>query len=259
MSVADDREGQARVAAFRQGLQQLGWVEGRNVRIEYRWGNADAGRLKTYAAEAVIAAPDVIMVGGTTALIPTHKATRSIPIVFVGSADPVGQGFVERRPRPGGNMTGSPSSTYGISSKWLDLLKEVPPRVTRAAVLRDSTIPEGIGQFAVLQAVAPSLAADLRPIDLRDAPEIERAVTAFSRGLNGALIVTAGALTISHRQPIIALQPDTNCQLSSAGGLISYGPDVIDQFRRAAGYVDRILKGAKPADPADTSPSQESS
>ena len=247
MSTAvEDPEGQARMTAFQQKLQQLGWIDGGNVRIDARWSASDAERMRKGAEELVALSPDVILASGGTVVGPLLRATRAVPVVFTQTPDPVGAGFVESLARPGGNATRFTQFEYGISSKWLDLLKEVAPRVTRAAVLRDSTIPEGIGQFAVLQAVAPSLGVDLRPIDVRDAPEIERAVTAFSRGLNGGLIVTAGALTISHRQPIIALAARHKLPAVyparfhvTAGGLISYGPDVIDQFRRAAGYVDR--------------------
>jgi putative ABC transport system substrate-binding protein len=256
MSTAvDDPEGQARMTAFQQRLQQLGWTDGGNVRIDARWSASDAERMRKGAEELVALSPDVILASGGTVLGPLLRATRAVPVVFTQTPDPVGAGFVESLARPGGNATGFTQFEYGISSKWLDLLKEVAPRVTRAAVLRDSTIPEGIGQFAVLQAVAPSLGVDLRPIDVRDAPEIERAVTAFSRTANGGLLVVSGGLPLAHRELIITLAARHNLPavysnrlFVTGGGLMSYGADSIDPHRRAAGYVDRILKGEKPAD-----------
>jgi putative ABC transport system substrate-binding protein len=236
-------------------LQQLGWTDGGNVRIDARWSASDAERMRKGAEELVALSPDVILASGGTVLGPLLRATRAVPVVFTQTPDPVGAGFVESLARPGGNATGFTQFEYGISSKWLDLLKEVAPRVTRAAVLRDSTIPEGIGQFAVLQAVAPSLGVDLRPIDVRDAPEIERAVTAFSRTANGGLLVVSGGLPLAHRELIITLAARHNLPavysnrlFVTGGGLMSYGADSIDPHRRAAGYVDRILKGEKPAD-----------
>ena len=255
-SAADDSESQARVATFLQGLKQLGWADGRNVRIDTRWATTDADDIRRHAAELVALAPDVLVAAtGTVTVAALLQATRTVPIVFVTVIDPVGAGFVASLAQPGGNATGFTIYEYSMSGKWLELLKEIAPRVTRAAVLRDPAVASGIGQFGAVQIVAPSLGLQVSPVDVRDAGEIERAVTAFARGLNGGLIVTAGALTISHRQPIISLAARHKLPAVyparfhvTAGGLISYGPDVIDQFRRAASYVDRILKGEKPAD-----------
>ena len=251
---ADDAEGQARLAAFAQALKQLGWSDGRNLRIDTRWATADD--IRRHAAELAALAPDVLVAAtGTATVAPLLQATRTVPIVFVTVIDPVGAGFVASLARPGGNATGFTIYEYSMSGKWLELLKEIAPRVTRAAVLRDPAVASGIGQFGAVQIVAPSLGVELSPVDVRDAGEIERAVTAFARGLNGGLIVTGSALAIVHRQLIIALAARHRLPAVyparfyvTAGGLISYGPDLIDQFRRAAGYVDRILKGEKPAD-----------
>ena len=252
---ADDPEGQARIAAFLQGLQQSGWAVGHNVRIDTRWGAGDADRMRRYAAELVSLAPDVILASGGTVAGVLLQATRTVPIVFTQTSDPVGAGYVASLARPGGNATGFTISEYGISTKWLELLKEIAPRVTRAAVLRDATVPQGIGQFAAMQAVAPSIRVEVSPIDVRDAGEIERAVMAFARGENGGLIVTGSALTVLHRELIITLAARHrlpavywNRFYVTGGGLISYGVDSIAPHRQAAGYVDRILKGAKPAD-----------
>jgi putative ABC transport system substrate-binding protein len=255
-SAADDVESQARMAAFHQGLTELGWTDGRNVRIETRWATTNADELRRHAAELVALAPDVIVAAtGTTTVVPLLQATRSVPIVFVQVIDPVGAGFVTSLARPGGNATGFTIFEYGMSGKWLELLKEIAPGLTRMAVLRDPAIASGIGQFAAVQAVAPSLGVELSPVDVRDAPEIERAVTAFARSGNGGLIVTASPLGTRHRDLIIALAARHHLPaiypyryFVSAGGLISYGPNSIDQYRRAAVYVDRILKGEKPAD-----------
>ena len=254
-SAADDPDSQARLAAFLQGLQQLGWTDGRNVRIDYRWAAGNAEDYRKYAAELVALAPDVILAPGSFGVAPLLQATRTVPIVFVIVPDPVGAGFVESLARPGGNATGFMLFEYGLSAKWLELLKEIAPGVTRAAVLRDPAITAGIGQFAVIQSVAPSVGVEVSPINVRDAGEIERAVTAFARSANGGLIVTASALAIVHRDLIIALAARHKLPavyferfFVTGGGLISYGPDFVDQFRRAAGYVDRILKGEKPAD-----------
>jgi ABC-type uncharacterized transport system substrate-binding protein len=248
---ADDAEGQARLAAFTQALKQLGWSD---LRIDTRWATADD--VRRHAAELVALVPDVLVAAtGTATVAPLLQATRTVPIVFVTVIDPVGAGFVATLARPGGNATGFTIYEYGMSGKWLELLKEIAPRVTRAAVLRDPAVASGIGQFGAVQAVAPSLGVELSPVDVRDAGEIERAVTEFARGLNGGLIVTGSAAAIVHRELIATLAAQHRLPAVypgrysvTAGGLISYGPDLIDQFRRAAGYVDRILRGEKPAD-----------
>jgi putative tryptophan/tyrosine transport system substrate-binding protein len=251
---ADDPEGQARLAALAQALKQLGWSDDRNLQIDIRWANADD--IRRHAAELAALAPDVLVAGnGTATVTPLLQATRTVPIVFVNVIDPVGAGFVASLAQPGGNATGFTIFEYGMSGKWLELLKQIAPRVTRAAVLRDPAVASGIGQFGAVQAVAPSLGVELSPVDVRDVGEIERAVTAFARSGNGGLIVTGSALALVHQDPIISLAnrhrlPAVywNRRFVTGGGLISYGPDTIDPFRRAAGYVDRILKGAKPAD-----------
>jgi putative ABC transport system substrate-binding protein len=252
----NDGEGQARVAAFREGLQKLGWTEGRNIRIDMRWATTSADDLRRHAAELVALAPDVILAAtGTATVAPLLQATRTLPIVFVVVIDPVGAGFVASLARPGGNATGFLMFEYGLSGKWLELLKQIAPGVTRAAVLRDPAIASGIGQFGAVQAVAPSLGVELSPVDVRDAGEIERAVTVFARSGNGGLIVTASPVATHHRDLIVTLAARhrlpaiyASRHFVSDGGLISYGPDLIDQYRRAAGYVDRILKGEKAAD-----------
>jgi len=254
-TAADDPEGQARIAAFQQGLQQFGWTIGRNVRIDSRWPVGDSERTRRYAAELVALAPDVILATGSAAAAPLLQATRTVPVVFVIVPDPVGAGFVNSLARPGGNATGFIQFEYGISGKWLELLKQIAPGVTRAAILRDPAISAGIGQFGAIQAVAPSLGVEASPINVRAADEIERAVADFARAPNGGLIITGSALAIVHRHLIIALAakhrlPAVYFQrtLVADGGLISYGADVLDQYRRAASYVARILKGEKPAD-----------
>jgi putative ABC transport system substrate-binding protein len=254
-TAADDPEGQARIAAFHQGLQQLGWTIGHNVRIDSRWPAGDPERFRRYAAELVGLSPDVILATGSAAAAPLLQATRTVPIVFVIVPDPVGAGFVNSLARPGGNATGFIQFEYGISGKWLELLKQIAPGVTRAAILRDPAISAGIGQFGAIQAVAPSLGLEASPVNVRDAEEIERAVADFARSPNGGLVITGSALAIVHRHVIIALAakyqlPAVYFQrtLVADGGLISYGADLLDQYRRAASYVDRILKGEKPAD-----------
>jgi putative ABC transport system substrate-binding protein len=252
---ADDPEAKARVEAFVQALQQLGWSVDRNLQIDIRWGTGDAARTRHYAAELVALAPDAILAAGGATVGPLLQATRSVPIVFTLTPDPVGAGFVDSLAHPGGNATGFTNFEYGIGVKWLELLKEIAPRVTRAAVLRDPAIPAGIGEFGAIQAIAPSLGIELRPIDMRDASEIERAVTAFARSSNGGLIVTSNAWGITHRDLIIALASRHRLPVVypfrvfiTAGGLVSYGPDTIDPHRRAADYVNRILRGDKPSE-----------
>jgi ABC-type uncharacterized transport system substrate-binding protein len=252
---ANDPGGRAHLEAFQQALQQLGWTDGRNVRIDYRHAAGDAERVRQYAADLVALAPDVVLATSGTVLPALLQSTRTVPIVFVQVSDPVGSGFVETLARPGGNVTGFLSFEFGISGKWLELLKQVAPRVTRAAVLRDPAIPAGMGQFGALQSAAPSFGVELRPVGVRDASEIERAVTGFASSANGGLIVTASQLATIQRDLIVALAARhrlpavySDPYFVSAGGLISYGPNRVDHYRRAAGYVDRILKGEKPAD-----------
>ena len=252
---ADDAEGHARLTAFAQALQQSGWTVGQNLRIDYRWGPGNAETMRKYATELVALGPDVILASTTAALAPLLEASRTVPIVFASVADPVAAGFVESLARPRGNATGFTVYEYSISGKWLELLKEIAPRVTRAAVLRELGIATGLAQFGAIQALAPSLGVELRPIDVRDAGEMERTLVAFAQGSDGGIIVigTPGAaiqrdliiaLAAKHRLPAVY-----NARFYPAvGGLISYGPDLLDQYRRAAGYVDRILKGEKPAD-----------
>jgi putative ABC transport system substrate-binding protein len=252
---ADDPEAHARNVAFLQSLQEFGWTEGRNLRIDHRWAAGDADRLRRDAAELLALAPDVVLASGTSTVGPLQKVTRTVPIVFAGVADPIGAGFVDSMARPGGNTTGFISFEYGLSGKWLELLKQIAPGVTRVAVLRDPDISGGTGQFGAIQSVAPSLGVELSPVNVRDAGEIERAVAAFAHGSNGGLIVTASGLAVVHRDLIITLAARHKLPtvyyyrfFVTAGGLVSYGPDPHDQYRRAAGYVDRILKGEKPAD-----------
>jgi putative tryptophan/tyrosine transport system substrate-binding protein len=250
----NDPAGRSFSAAFLQGLQQFGWIEGRNVQIEYRFALADAERTRKYASELAALAPDVILAIGTEVTASLLQVSRTVPIVFVLVPDPVGAGFVDSLGRPGGNVTGFTPYEYGISAKWLELLKEIAPGVTRVAVLRDAARPE-VGQFATIQAMAPSLGVDVKPVGARDAGEIERTITAFGRTSNGGLIVIGSALAAVHRDQIVTIAARNKLPavyfhrfFVTAGGLISYGPDFLDQYRRAAGYVDRILKGEKPAD-----------
>jgi ABC-type uncharacterized transport system substrate-binding protein len=252
---ANDRDAQANIAAFLQGLQQLGWTDGRNVRIDHRWAAGNPADIRKYAAELVALAPDVILATGASPLGPLLQATRTVPIVFAIVPDPVGAGFVDSLSRPGGNTTGFMQAEYNLSGKWLELLKQIAPGVTRAAVLRDPAITAGIGQFAIIQSVAPAVGVEVSPVNVRDAAEIERAVTAFARTPNSGLILTASALSVVHRDLIVTLAARHKLPavyyrrlFVIGGGLISYGADFLDQFRRAAGYVDRIFKGEKPAD-----------
>jgi putative ABC transport system substrate-binding protein len=251
----DDPETRARRIAFLQALQELGWSEGRNIRINYRWGVGDTNRHRANAAELVALAPDVILAHGSPILRPLQRASRTVPIVFVMVADPVGGGFVASLARPGGNATGFTNLEYGLGGKWLELLKQIAPQVTRAAVLRDAAQVSGGGQLGALQAVAPSFGVELRPIDVHDTGGIERTIAAFARQPNGGLVVTASALVQIHRDVIIALAARHRLPavypyrlFVTGGGLICYGPDTVDQYRRAAGYVDRILKGEKPSE-----------
>jgi putative ABC transport system substrate-binding protein len=253
--LADDPEGQARVAAFLQGLQEAGWAVGRNAQIDIRWGMGDVERIRKNVTELVALAPDVILANTFPLVVALQQATRTVPIVFAGLIDPVGAGLVSSLARPGGNTTGFSGFEYGMSVKWLELLKQIAPRMTRVAVLRDTVTTVGIGQLAAIQGVAPTLGVELTPLVVRDAGEIESAIAAFGRGSDGGLIVTIGTLAQAHRDLIITLAARHRLiavypfrMFVTNGGLISYGPYPADQFRRAAGYVDRILKGEKPAE-----------
>ena len=255
LGAADDREATACTAAFVQRLKQLDWTDGRNLRTDVRRGANDAERARRYATELVALAPDIILAAGSQAMTAMQEATRTIPIVFVWVSDPVGAGYVASLARPGGNATGFMSYEYSLSGKWLELLKEIAPGVTRVAVLRDAALSIGPAQFGVLQAVAPSLRVEVSPINTRDAGEMERAIAAFAGSPNGGLVVTASLMTLSHHNLIITLAARHKLpavypyrHVVAAGGLISYGADYTDHYRRAAGYVDGILKGEKPAD-----------
>jgi putative ABC transport system substrate-binding protein len=254
-AAADDAEYQAWVGAFLQGLALSGWTIGRNVRIDTRWATANAAEIRRHASELVTLAPDVILAHGDSTVGPLLAATRSVPIVFTVVADPVGAGLVDSLARPGGNVTGFMLFEYSLGGKWLELLKQIAVGVTRVAILRDAALPSGTGQFAAIQAVAPSLGIEVIPINLRDAGEIERSVAAFARTPNGGLVVTASGWANVHRDAIVTLAAKHKLPVVyyarffvTAGGLISYGPDRVHQYRQAAGYVDRILKGEKPAD-----------
>ena len=252
---ANDPQAQARNAAFLQGLQQLGWTVGTNVQIDYRWSAGNEDDTRKYAAELVALAPDVIFASGSAAVGPLRRATRTVPIVFAATPDPVGAGFVESLARPGGNITGFTPYEYGIGAKWLEVLKEIAPSVVRVAVVRDPAITAGIGLWGAIQSVSPSFGVELRPVGVGDAGEIERSLAAFAGSPNGGLILTGSALAIVHRDLIIALAARYRLPavyyeryFAAAGGLISYGYDTVKLYRLAAGYVDRILKGEKPAD-----------
>jgi putative ABC transport system substrate-binding protein len=252
---SNDAEAQDRVTALVQTLQQLGWADGQNVRIDYRWGDGKADITRKYATELVALAPDVILALSSAAVAPLLEVSRTVPIVFAGVADPVAAGYVESLSRPGGNVTGFTVYEYSIGGKWLELLKEISPRVTRAAVLREAGIAAGPGLFGAIQALAPSLGLELRLVNVQDAGEIERAIAAFAQASNGGVIVTGSPRQSAHRELIIALAAKHRLPAVynarfyiAAGGLISYGTDFLDQSRRAAGYLDRILKGEKPAD-----------
>jgi putative tryptophan/tyrosine transport system substrate-binding protein len=254
-AAAADPEYQARIGAFQQGLALLGWTDGRNARIDTRWAT-NTDDIRRHAAELAALAPDVILAAtGTTTVAPLLRATRTVPIVFVIVIDPVGAGFVASLARPGGNATGFLMFEYGLSGKWLELLKQIAPGVTRVAVLRDPTIASGIGQFGAIQSAAPSLGIEAAPVNVREAEEIERDITAFARSSNGGMIVAASPEASRHRDLIVTLAARHRLPAVYAsryfvtdGGLICYGPDILDQYRRAASYVDRILKGEKPAD-----------
>ena len=252
---ADDPEGQARLAAFREGLQQFGWIDGHNVRIDSRWGAGDADDIRKNAKELVALAPDVILATGSAAMGPLQQLTRTVPVVFVLVPDPVGAGYIDSLAHPGGNATGFTIFEFAIGAKWLELLKEIVLGLKRAAVLRDPAISSGLGLFGAIQSAAPSLGLEVSAVNVRDAGEIERAVSGFARSPNGGLIVTPSALAGVHRELIIALAARHKLPAIyyeryyvKDGGLISYGADFHDQFRSAASYVDRILKGDKPAD-----------
>jgi ABC-type uncharacterized transport system substrate-binding protein len=252
---AEDPEGQARIAALLQALQPLGWTVGTNLRIDHRWGTGDAATTRKNAAELVALAPDVILTSGAAGVGPLLETTRSVPVVFVLVADPVGAGFVDSLSRPGGNATGFIAVEYGMGSKLLELLKEIAPRVTRAAVIRDPAISAGIGMFGAIQSAAPSLGVEATPVNVRDIGQMESAIAAFARTGNGGLVVTPSPLAFAHRDLIVSLAARHNLPavyftrtFVATGGLACYGPDNLDQYRRAAGYVDRILKGEKPAD-----------
>ena len=260
---ADDLDMQARIGAFEDGLKQLGWINGQNVRIDVRAGAGDVDRIRGYVDELVALAPDVILTTGAAGVAPLLKATRTVPIVFTNVVDPVGAGFVDNLARPGGNATGFVNFEYGLSAKWVELLKEIAPRVTRIAVIRDPNISAGTGQFGAIQGAASSLGLELIAVNPREASEIERAIAAFVRTSNGGLITTGSALATIHRDLIIGLAAKHKLPavyyrrvFPASGGLISYGPDIIDPSRRAAGYVDRILKGEKPADLPVQAPSK---
>ena len=252
---ADDPDAPPRIAAFAQGLQQLGWTIGRNVRIDYRWGASEAEQTRKHAAELVALSPDVL-VGTTAAIVAAlQQATRTVPIVFAAVIDPVGAGLISSLARPGGNTTGFTIFEYGMSGKWLELLKQLAPSITQVAILRDPTNVSAVGQLGAIQVIAPSFGVELRLVEVRDAAEIDRAITAFAQQSNGGLIVLTSSFAVLHRDLIIGLAARLRLPaiypyrfFVADGGLISYGPDLVDQYRQAAGYVDRILKGEKPAD-----------
>ena len=252
---ANDPEGPIRMAGFLQGLQQLGWANGRNLQIDIRWASGDADLYRKYAAELIALSPDVLLATSSPTVAALQAATRTVPIVFAHAVDPVGAGFVDSLARPGGNATGFTLFEYSMSAKWLELLKEIAPRVTRVAVLRDPVLAAGTGQFGAIQSVAPSFGVELKPVNVRDPSEIERAVTAFASLSNGGMIVTASPLALLHRELIVKLAARHEMpavynlrSYVTSGGLISYGPNIVDNYRRAAGYVDRVLKGEQPAD-----------
>jgi putative ABC transport system substrate-binding protein len=252
---ANDPESQTRLAAFAQGLQSLGWIVGQNVRVDYRWGDGSADALIKYAAELLALAPDVILAQSTAAVASLLRLTHTVPIIFTAVADPVGAGYVQSLASPGGNATGFTGFEYAFAGKWLELLKEIAPAVKRAAILREAGSVTGPAQFGAIQAVAPRLGVELRPVDTHDVEEIERTIMALARDSNGGIIVTGSPAATVHREAIVAMAARHRLpavyyirSFVAEGGLISYGPNFVDQFRCAAGYVDRILKGEKPAD-----------
>ena len=252
---ADDRQGQTRLNAFVRGLQELGWIDGRNLQIDTRWAAGEGAQGRKYAAELVALAPDVILASGGSIVGPLLQATHTVPIVFTQTPDPVGAGFVDSLARPGGNATGFSAFDYSVGGKWLDLLKQIAPGVTRVAVIRDPGTPQGIGQFSAVQSLAPSLGLEVSPINARNAGEMERDIAAIARVPNSGLIVTGSTIGIDQRSLIVTLASRYKLPaiypapfFATTGGLIAYGPDPIDPHRRAAAYVGRILKGEKPAD-----------
>jgi ABC-type uncharacterized transport system substrate-binding protein len=255
VTTADDPEMNRRIAALQGELGRLGWVEGRNLRVETRWTAGDPERIRNAAAELVALTPDVIVVNGSSGMDAMQRATRTVPLVFVVVPDPVGAGYAESLARPGGNATGFGQFEYGIGAKWLELLKELSPSLKRAGVIRDPTITAGPGQFGAIQSVGPSFGVEISPLNVRDANEIERVISTFARTENSGLVVTGSALAVVHRKLIISLAAKYKLPATyfatycvKEGGLVSYGTDLVDQYRQAAGYVDRILKGEKPAD-----------
>jgi putative ABC transport system substrate-binding protein len=252
---ADDPDRHANLNTFFEALARAGWVEGQNLHVELRWAGGDLSQMSRDAEQLVALAPDVLVATGTASMPALLRATQTIPIVFTNVLDPVGAGYVESLAQPGGNATGFLLFEYDLSAKWLELLKEIAPSITRIAVIRDAEITAGVGQFAVIQSAAPALRMHVRAISMRNAVEIERAITSFARAPNGGLILTGSALAVVHRELIISLAAQYGLPavyyrryFVASGGLVSYGPDNIDQYRRAAGYVDRIFKGEKPAD-----------
>ena len=254
-AAADDAEVQIWLAAFLQALAQLGWTIGRNMRVDIHWATPDATKIRQHATELAAKAPDVILTGGTSTTAPMVQATRAVPIVFATVVDPVGAGFIDSLARPGGNATGFLLYEYSLGAKWLELLKQIAPTITRVAVLRDASTASGTGQFAAIQSVAPSLKIDVVPVNMREAADLERSIATFARSPNGGLIVAGSGLAVLHRELVIALAARHKLPAIyyerfyvAAGGLISYGSDRIELYRLAAGYVDRILRGEKPAD-----------
>ena len=254
-AAADDPEHQAWLGAFLQALAQSGWIIGRNLRIDIHWATADAANIRKHTTELVALAPDVVLAAGASTVGPMLQVTRTIPVVFPTAVDPVGAGFVDNLAQPGGNATGFLLYEYSLGGKWLELLKQVAPDVTRVGVLRDSTTPSGSGQLGAIQAAASSFGLEVHPLNIRDAQEIEREIAAFGQSPKGGLILTGSGPSIRYHDLIIRLAAEQRLPAvyyerfyAAAGGMISYGPDRIDQYRRAAGYIDRILRGEKPGE-----------